>query len=98
MSSKKGLSESLWELNREEELKNIKTEANQIIHNHVDGCLHLHSKKLLYKNFYNFMKRKQWDPFEFMPVTFYIDRVESPVVDDFLSFYEKANEDVQIDI
>ena len=37
------------------------------------------------------MKKKQWDPFEFMPVTFYIDRSDSPHLDDFLSFYEKEN-------
>lgn len=32
------------------------TVANtQAIHNHVDGCYNLHSKKLLFANFYKFM-------------------------------------------
>ena len=30
-------------------------ENDQIIHNHVEGCLNLHSKKLLFLNFYRFM-------------------------------------------
>lgn len=31
---------------------------NSSMHNHIDGCLQLHSKKLLFKNFYSFLKKQ----------------------------------------
>jgi hypothetical protein len=33
------------------------TALNNTIHNHIDGCLQLHSKKLLFKNLYTYLKR-----------------------------------------
>lgn len=39
-------------------VKNI-TPSNISIHNHIDGCLQMHSKKLLFKNLYNHLKKYQ---------------------------------------
>jgi hypothetical protein len=33
------------------------TALNNTMHNHIDGCLQLHSKKLLFKNFYSYLKK-----------------------------------------
>jgi hypothetical protein len=33
------------------------TTHNNTMHNHIDGCLQLHSKKLLFKNFYSYLKK-----------------------------------------
>jgi hypothetical protein len=46
-------------VNVEEEVKEVKeveVPSNSIIHNHVDGCLQLHSKKLLFKNLYEYLQ------------------------------------------
>ena len=75
------MTESLWEITNKDQVKKVKVDVHQAIHNHVDGCLQLHSKKLLFKNLYNLMKKKKWNPFQFIPLTFYIDQVKSPVVD-----------------
>ena len=39
------------------ELKEIESVSSATIHNHIDGCLQLHSKKLLFKNLYSYLKR-----------------------------------------
>lgn len=36
----------------------IEVNSSTTIHNHIEGGVHLHSKKLLFKNFYRYMKRK----------------------------------------
>lgn len=47
--------ESLKNIGDQGELKVMTVANNQVIHNHVDGCYHLHSKKLLFSNFHRFM-------------------------------------------
>lgn len=45
---------------RENGLDNEVREVNALnntIHNHIDGCLQLHSKKLLFKNLYSYLRR-----------------------------------------
>ena len=39
------------------EIKQIEPH-NSTMHNHIDGCLQLHSKKLLFKNFYSYLKKQ----------------------------------------
>lgn len=33
------------------------TALDNTMHNHIDGCLQLHSKKLLFKNLYSYLKK-----------------------------------------
>lgn len=59
-------------------IKIITVTGDHRIHNHVDGCLNLHSKTLLFSNFHDYMQRNQMDAFHYIPLTFCLTDADSP--------------------
>ena len=64
--------------------------SNELSHNHIDHHYHLSDKKTLFKNLTNYCKTKALDPFDYIPVTFHLEKgVNNTAFVDFMNYFEK---------
>ena len=63
-----------------------------LLHNHLENNWHLSNKKALFLNVKTYYEVKKINPFEYIPVTFHVESLESKEFKQFLEYYNSKTE------
>lgn len=59
------------------------------MHNHLQNNWNLSNKKALFMNIKNYFEAKKINPFEFIPMTFHVQKIGDKEYENFVQEYQK---------